>query len=105
MGFKFRRSMKIAPGLRINVTHKGVSARIGPRGAGYTINANGRQHISAGIPGSGIHVSEQIKPARRRRKAVEPTEVPGAKKPTFMENLLGLIGLVGLGWFAIWLFG
>ena len=68
MAFKFRRTMKIAPGLRVNLTHRGVSARVGPKGAGYTLNANGRQHISAGIPGSGIHVSEQIAPARKRAK-------------------------------------
>lgn len=68
MAFRFRRSMKIAPGLRVNFTHRGVSARIGPRGLGYTVNASGHQNVSAGIAGSGIHMSKQIKPSRRQKR-------------------------------------
>lgn len=75
--------MKIAPGVRLNLTHRGVSARVGPKGAGYTVNANGRQHISAGIPGSGIHVSEQISPARKQaRGRIAPTIRPEPKPLT-----------------------
>lgn len=104
MAFKFRRTMKIAPGLRVNLTHRGVSARVGGRGAGYTINANGKQHISAGIPGSGIHVSEQIAPARKRRKAAPadsnlaqglPPSTAGEK---FFMAIGALVVIGGLFW-------
>lgn len=78
MAFKFRRTMKIAPGLRLNLTHRGVSARAGTKGAGYTVNANGQQHISAGIPGSGIHVSQQIAPPRKRKQKSVDATVPAS---------------------------
>ena len=60
--------MKIAPGVRINLTKKGVSARVGPRGAGITTGTSGTT-VSAGIPGSGLHVSEKIKSKKKGRKA------------------------------------
>lgn len=66
MVFKFRRSMKIAPGIRINVTHRGAGVRVGPKGAGYFVNTSGKQTLSGGIPGSGIHVSETISSGRRK---------------------------------------
>ena len=49
MGFRFRRSMKIAPGFRLNITHRGAGMRIGPKGAGVSVNTSGRNRVSAGI--------------------------------------------------------
>nr|MBP8064092.1 DUF4236 domain-containing protein [Acinetobacter sp.] len=38
MGFRFRKSIKILPGLKINLTHKGISsASIGKPGASLNI--------------------------------------------------------------------
>jgi len=52
--------MKIAPGIKLNLTKKGISARVGPKGAGVTIGTSGTT-VSAGIPGSGLHVSQKVK--------------------------------------------
>ena len=58
MGFRFRRSFKIAPGVRINLSKSGVSTSIGARGA--TVNVRGdRVRETVGIPGTGISYSEQ----------------------------------------------
>ena len=79
MPLKFRKSLKSAPGIRLNLTHRGVSTRLGPRAVGYTVSADGRQHVSAGIPGTGIYVSEQIKPPRRKRGSAQggkPLPIP-----------------------------
>lgn len=50
--------MKIAPGIRLNFNTNSVGVSFGPRGAKYTINSSGRHTVSAGIPGSGLYVSE-----------------------------------------------
>lgn len=99
MALRFRRSVKIAPGLRVNFTHRGVSARIGPRGLGYTVNSSGRQHVSAGIPGSGIHMSKQIKPARRQRRPqrdASPQAVEGnsAGSGSILHTLIATVVLL-----------
>lgn len=53
MGFRFRRSVKILPGVRLNLSKSGASVSLGPRGLHYTIGPNGTR-VTAGIPGSGL---------------------------------------------------
>lgn len=67
MGFRFRRTMKIAPGLRLNFNKNSIGLSIGPRGAKYTINSSGRRTASVGIPGSGIYYTESVGGGRRSR--------------------------------------
>jgi hypothetical protein len=53
MGFRFRRSIRVLPGVRINVGKKGISTSIGGRGAHVTIG-HGKVRSTVGLPGSGI---------------------------------------------------
>ncbi len=58
MGFRFRKSIKILPGLKINLTHKGISsASIGKPGASLNIGKKGTR-TSVGIPGTGLSYSK-----------------------------------------------
>ena len=52
MNFRFRRSIKIIPGVRLNVGKRGVSASIGVRGAHVTVGKDGTRS-TVGIPGTG----------------------------------------------------
>ena len=53
MGFRFRRTFKIAPGFHINLSKSGPSLSVGPRGAKYTIGPRG-DRATIGIPGTGL---------------------------------------------------
>lgn len=53
MGFRFRKSIKIAPGISLNIGKKGISASIGPRGAKVTVGSRGTR-ATLGIPGTGM---------------------------------------------------
>ena len=54
MGFRFRKSIKIAPGVRINISKKGLSSlSVGRPGATVNINKKGTR-TTVGIPGSGL---------------------------------------------------
>ena len=58
MGFRFRKSIKLLPGLKINLTHKGISsASIGKPGASLNIGKKGTR-TSVGIPGTGLSYSK-----------------------------------------------
>jgi len=97
MALRFRRTIKIAPGVRLNVTKTGISTRVGPRGAGVTVGTSGTT-VSAGIPGSGLHMSQKISKGRKVAKGhtASTLEVPEVKKG------LGFFGWIGvLVWIAI----
>lgn len=71
MGLRFRRTLKIAPGLRLNFNKNSVGLSIGPRGAKYTINSSGRRTASVGIPGTGLYYTESVGGGRRRSESEE----------------------------------
>ena len=54
MGFRFRKSIKIAPGVRVNLNKKSTSVTFGGKGFHHTVSSAGRKTTTAGIPGTGI---------------------------------------------------
>lgn len=67
MGFRFRKSVRIAPGIRINISKSGLSTSIGRKG--FTWNSRGT--LTVGIPGSGLSYRANLK---RRGEATAPLE-------------------------------
>ena len=59
MPWGFKKRIKIAPGLHINIGKTGVSARVGGRVAGVTVGRRGAQ-ASANLPGTGLSVRHKI---------------------------------------------
>src|ERR1700730_5795713 len=60
MGFRFRRSFKVAPGFRLNFSKSGVSTSVGRRGLWFTIGGRGTR-TTVGIPATGLSYTEQSK--------------------------------------------
>lgn len=54
MGFRARKSIKIAPGVRLNVSSKSIGVSAGVRGARVSVNSKGRVTRTVGVPGTGI---------------------------------------------------
>jgi len=69
MGFRFRKSFKVAPGLRVNLSKRGVGARVGRRGAGYSVGPSGRR-ASVGIPGTGVSYQTKTSGRHARRSCL-----------------------------------
>lgn len=59
MAIRFRKSIKLAPGLRLNVGKTGVSLSAGVRGASVTLGRGGT-YLNAGLPGTGLSVRQRI---------------------------------------------
>lgn len=55
MGFRFKKSKQIAPGVRVNLNKKSASVTFGSKGVHHTISSSGKKTTSAGIPGSGLY--------------------------------------------------
>lgn len=61
MAWSFRKRIKIAPGMHINLSKSGVSTSIGPKGAKVTMGPRGT-YLHTGIPGTGIYNRQKIGP-------------------------------------------
>jgi hypothetical protein len=64
MPFRFRRSIRIAPGLRLNLGRRGLSASVGGREGHVSAGTRGVR-ATATLPGTGI--SYTMSTGRRRR--------------------------------------
>jgi hypothetical protein len=102
MGWRFRRSVKIAPGVRLNFGKSGVTSwSVGGRGARVTFGKRGVTR-TMGIPGTGLSYTERISgPPRTSTDAALPVEPPepdrfGLVRPTAPESA-GVARLVFLG--------
>ena len=73
MGFRFRKSFKLAPGIRMSVTPKGLGVSAGPRGAKLSVHSSGRVTTTASIPGSGLAFSQSVNSGSRSRRATGAT--------------------------------
>jgi hypothetical protein len=68
MAIRFRKSIKIMPGVRINISKTGISTSLGPRGA--TVNLRrGRRKLTTGIPGTGFSQQHDITPQNQARRS------------------------------------
>jgi hypothetical protein len=76
MTWRFRRTLKIAPGVRLNIGKRSVSTRFGPRGAGLTIGTKGTT-VSAGIPGTGLHASQRLRNEPRSASGTSASQGDG----------------------------
>lgn len=54
MGLRFRKSIKIGGGAKLNINKKSVGMSVGGKGARYSVNSSGRRTKSVGIPGTGL---------------------------------------------------
>lgn len=73
MAFRFRKTFKIAPGLRVNLGKGSVGLSAGVRGARVSVNSKGRVGASAGVPGSGVYVQRSTT-IKGKRGSAETTE-------------------------------
>lgn len=58
MAIKFRKSISLGKNAKINISKSGIGFSVGKKGLRYSVNSNGRNTASAGIPGTGIYYSK-----------------------------------------------
>lgn len=75
MGFRFRRSFKIVPGVRLNLSGSGASVSLGPPGLHYTIGPRGTR-TTLGLPGSGVSWTSYRPYATTGASPTPPPEAP-----------------------------
>src|SRR5438876_2189995 len=73
MGFRFRRSLSLIPGLRLNLSRSGPSVSLGVRGLHYTVGLRGTR-TTVGVPGTGASWTSyrSYSPGRRSQLGSRP---------------------------------
>ena len=75
MGFRFRKSINLGGGFKVNLSKSGVGYSWGTKGMRFTKTATGKNRTTLSIPGSGIsHVTESG--GRKKSLAPRNTGVP-----------------------------
>ncbi len=96
MGLRFRRSFKIAPGVRVNLNKKSASVSFGPKGMKHTVSTTGKSHTTVGIPGSGLSYTTSSGSSER------PVSIPSAQRPTSPKSKAVVLPLcIFLGMFGV----
>jgi hypothetical protein len=65
MGFRFRKTITVVPGVRLNLSKTGASVSVGEDGATLNIGRRGARS-TLGLPGSGLSYSETVRYADRK---------------------------------------
>ena len=80
MGFRFRRRIRVFPGLTLNLGKQGVSASVGVRGAHVTVGPTGTR-TTVGLPGTGLSYTRLEKPAGHAAEAPSEPDDTEPKRP------------------------
>jgi hypothetical protein len=82
MSLRFRRSVKLAPGIRMNFSGSGVSWTLGPRGASVGIGERGT-FINASFAGTGLSARDRLSGGASppSRSASAQSHAPDAHRP------------------------
>lgn len=59
MGLRFRKTVKLCKGVKLNVSKSGLSVTVGKKGASVNIGKNG-VYGNLGIPGTGISYRQKL---------------------------------------------
>ena len=102
MGLRFRKSIKLG-GLRINFSKSGIGYSYGVKGLRYTKTANGKDRITASIPGTGISYVEESARKKRKGSSTQPV-VPEPKKNYRIPLAIKILAvLCGIGFVAYYM--
>jgi tetratricopeptide (TPR) repeat protein len=108
---KFRKRITIAPGVRLNLSKRGVSTSIGPRGLNVNMGRSGA-YLNTGIPGTGLYDRHRIGGTSGRASATSGHAAPlpfedvvQAIRPKVWQRHFGWVLLAALvAWmFEAWL--
>lgn len=80
MGFRYRRSIRLGRGVRINLSKSGPSLSVGKRGATVNIGPRGTR-LTVGIPGTGLSYQTTVSHADGKRTRAVPETAAGNTSP------------------------
>lgn len=69
MGMRFKKSKKIASGVKLNVSNKSVGVSVGGKGVHHSVSSSGRKTTTVSAPGTGLSYVKTSGGGSRKRKS------------------------------------
>lgn len=95
MGLRFRKSFKVAPGVKVNLNKKSTSVTFGGKGVHKTYSSSGKKTTSVGIPGTGAYYttssgggSDSKKPSSHKRISADNLDPVLTEDLSFQNNVV-----------------
>ncbi|QOY36017.1 DUF4236 domain-containing protein [Anaerobacillus isosaccharinicus] len=85
MSFRFQKRVKVAPGIRLNISKRGVSTSVGRRGGSVTLGRRGL-YGNVGLPGSGLSYRTKLDKTTGRTLYTSPQKNSRAVPQTVLLN-------------------
>ena len=82
MGLCFRKSITIAPGVKVNLSKSGPSISFGKKGIRETISATGKSTTTVGIPGTGVYYKKSYDLKKLGKGKTAKAAAAGGKEKT-----------------------
>lgn len=64
MAIRFRKTIKVAPGIKLNLGKTGISTTVGKKGLSVNMSKRGT-YLNTGIPGTGLSSRTKMTPSNR----------------------------------------
>ena len=88
MGFRFRKSIKIAPGIKLNLGKKSAGLSIGNKYGGFSINSRSGLRSRVSVPGTGISYTQKIGGKKRAAHKKAPSQARPIQEKSLPEKPL-----------------
>jgi Protein of unknown function (DUF4236)/Bacterial SH3 domain len=99
LGLRFRRSVSIFPGVRLNFSGSGISTSVGVKGATVNFGRHG-QRTTLGLPGTGLSHST-FSPNDTETHEEIGISSAASKNSYWLGWLLGILGILSLAYCAV----
>lgn len=92
MAVHFRKSISIAPGVRLNLNKKSTSVSFGGKGFRQTISTTGRHRTTVSLPGTGVYWTETTGGSATDKQSYKGTPRIPAPKSKRVTLFLAIVG-------------
>ncbi len=94
MGLRFRKSIRLIPGVRLNIGLRRSSLSFGGKGFTYNVGSSGPSRLTVGIPGSGLSYSTTVQPQARSALTANPLPTRRRYSATPFVIIAFVLGLI-----------
>lgn len=98
MGWRWRKRVKVAPGVTLNLSDRNVGVTVGGKAGRVSASSSGRVTVGQSVPGTGLYRSEVIASGKRPGSLPgQPVKRAGGCWRWVLYAVIGLVGLMGCG--------